>query len=702
MENSKRQERPVAYSGDTAGTFASNHVSRSTLTWIFIAQGFVILPLFLFLPLWLAVIWFLSVIVRVQVFRGVWPFPGNILKVCIGFAGVVGLYWSYGGRVSVEPMIAFLLLSFVLKLIEVRNRKDVLIVLYIGFVATAAQLLLSQNFWMSLYSVLSCGILLAALQSVFQHRKISITQQLFNGSSLLLQSLPVMLILFLIMPRLGQLWAVPSLSSVAKTGFSDTMSPGDFSRLIQSNEIVFRATFSNDNIPTPRQRYWRGLVLDEFDGVRWKRFGSSWSSVSSGAVESSNPHPKWRLSGVGEKGNKRPLDQARESQVLFEYGVLLEPHYYPWLFSLMAPLEAHSATATTVFNEQGLLVSGSPVTERSYYDVVSLQNYFYGPSERSSRELIRYTELPTTSNPRARQLAESWLIEGLSPREIVAKAQDLFRSSFTYTLQPPLLGFNPVDDFLFHTQRGFCEHFSSSFVFLMRAAGIPARVVVGYQGGEYKEDGRYIVVRQSDAHAWSEVWLEESGWTRVDPTAAVSPLRIERALHEVVDSGEASLVGGALFRVEALAWLTLAKNRMEELEYLWQTRVLSYNDDVQNGVFKRLLGGSDPWRLAVFFVGGVGGLLLLYFLINQFSFPRKSPSVELSLLLRVFRQLERQGYPRGVGETPRAYARRVGHALPQLKIPLEQVVRIYYEITYKNRTDLAPQYRSLCKNMHRR
>ena len=259
-------------SGDSAGKFASSSVSRSALAWIFIAQGVAILPLFLFMPKWLMAIWLLAIITRVQVFRGVWPFPGNAVKMSLGVAGIAGLYWSFGGKVSVEPMIGFLLLSFVLKLVEVRRRVDVLLVLYIGFVAVAAQLLLLQSFWMSLYSLLSCMVLLAALQSVFQHRAVSVFQQLRDAGVLLLKAIPVMLILFLVMPRLGQFWAVPSMQGAAKTGFSDSMSPGDFSRLVQSDDIVFRATFKSEEIPPPNERYWRGLVLEQFDGRRWQRF----------------------------------------------------------------------------------------------------------------------------------------------------------------------------------------------------------------------------------------------------------------------------------------------------------------------------------------------------------------------------------------------------------------------------------------------
>lgn len=683
------ESQGLSYSGDSAGRFASATVTRDALLWIFGSQVIAILPLFYFLPFWMPLIWAIAVFYRVQVYRGAWPFPGNIIKFCFGAAGVAGLYITYGGSMAVEPMIGFLVLSFLLKLVEVRNRTDVLIVLYIGFVAVGTQLLMSQQIWMSLYSVFCCGVLLAALQSVFQHRKLSVGRQLKAAWSILLKSIPVMLVLFILMPRLGQLWAVPSLKGVGKTGFSDSMSPGDFSNLIQSDDIVFRVSFSGSRLPLPRERYWRGLVFDDFDGYRWQRFGANWSPVTMGAEASTDPHPQWQLQGRDDSGKAVPVAEGQGGY--YQYSVFMEPHSYQWLFTLMAPLEAYSPEYRTRFTSQYLLVSDAPVTTRTQYEVVSIPTYVATPVLDTS-ELRRNLSLPTQGNERARELARQWQAEGLSPQQLVDRALQYYRQSFTYTLQPPRLGENSVDDFLFETRRGFCEHFASSFTFLMRAAGIPARVVVGYQGGEYKSANNYLIVRQSDAHAWAEVWLEGEGWTRVDPTSAVSPLRIERALYEAVDEEEAALVGGALMRLGALSWLATARYHLEEWDYLWQTRVLGYDSERQDGLLTRLLGGNDPWRVAVFFVSATGTLMLIYFVVNLVTTRRQPEPKELRLLRRLLRRLEARDGPRRPGETPRDYCFRIAAAHGHEGDQLKQIIETYYQISYGGDRNLLTQF----------
>ena len=691
----------VGSSGDTAGRFASRYVSRETLTWVFFAQGVSIVPLFFFLPFWLAVIWVAAVLLRVQIFRGVWPFPNTFVKFIFGSLGIVGLYLSYGGRMGVDPMIGLLVLAFVLKLIEVRSRQDVLIVLYIGFVAIAAQLLMAPNFWIGLYGLASCCVLLSALQQVFQHRRVSTKLRLWSGFSILLQALPVMLVLFLVMPRLGQLWAVPSLTETGKTGFSDSMSPGDFSNLIKSDAIAFRATFGDSRIPAPRQRYWRGLVLETFDGKAWKRPGG-WYSVTANSLPSDQPNPGWNLFARNSEGDLVTVDSALSDETSFRYSVLLEPHNYAWLFTLVAPVEAYSDTLRTRFSPDVLLTSQVPVTSRSQYDVISFENYRFGSQSLSSKELTRNLKLPLQGNPRARAMAERWRNQNLPSDLIVERALAYYANSFTYTLQPPLLGDDPIDDFLFSTQRGFCEHFSSSFVYLMRAAGIPARVVLGYQGGEYREAGRYLVVRQSDAHAWAEVWLAGRGWTRIDPTAAVSPLRIERALFETVSRDESSLVGGAFLRLNALAWLGQTKLMLEEWDYLWQTQVMGYDDHAQSGLLERLLGGRDPWRIALFFVLGVGIPLLLYYLTGVLRFSRRQYSQELVHLRKVFRKLDKAGFPRRQEETPHDYMLRISKLRPELGPQLRKIVTLYYAIAYGAKSTRLDDLRTACRQFSTR
>ncbi|TVZ39494.1 transglutaminase superfamily protein [Alteromonadaceae bacterium 2753L.S.0a.02] len=679
----------IASGGATAGRFASEQVSRHTLGWIFVAQGVAILPLFFHLPHWLPVYWLCAIIIRVQVYRGVWPYPGSKIKLVLGLVGMAGLALSFGPRMGVEPMIGLLVLSFVLKLVEVRDRAGVLIILYIGFVAVGAQLLLQQTFYTSIYALFSSVILLAALQSVFRHRTISVLYQLRAAGILLLQSLPVMLILFLVMPRLGQLWAVPSMRGAGTTGFSDSMSPGDFSELIQSSEIVLRASFDGE-VPPPQQRYWRGLVLENFDGRRWSRRGAPWMSLSMGGEDATRLHSRWQV----ESKSAQPINlNNTQNAELYRYTVLLEPHQYPWLFSIMLPLEAHSPSIDILSTEEFLLVSNKPIRTRTKYNVITLQEYKINAMKAALGELRRNILLPQGGNPLSRKLAESWLKEGQSQQQIVEKALQLYRDSFYYTLRAPELGENAVDDFLFVTQRGFCEHYSSSFVFLMRAAGIPARVVVGYLGGEFNREGNYLVVRQSDAHAWAEVWLPGEGWRRVDPTAAVSPARIDQSLLSALDREETNLVGGALLRLRGMAMIAQLRNKMEEWDYLWQMRVMGYDSDSQRSTLEKLLGGDAPWRIAVFFVGGIGTLLFIYYMMSLIRHRSIPVPPHQRILFDLLKRLEKHGVTRAPNETLATLAKRISESHPQLSLQLGAAAKTYNAIAYQQQVDRLDQFR---------
>lgn len=669
----------IASSGSTAGRFASEQVSRQTLTWIFIAQGFAILPLFAELPAWLPVFWLCAVLYRIQVYRGVWPFPGRWLKTLFGVGGMAGLVMSFS-RIAVEPMIGLLVLSFVLKLVEVRDRSSVLIILYIGFVAVGTQLLMAQTFLFSSYAVFCCWILMSALHAVFRHRQVTFGRQLRDTGVLMLQSLPVMLILFVVMPRMGQLWAVPSISGAGKTGFSDSMSPGDFSRLTGSSEIVLRASFEDGQIPPPADRYWRGLVLEHFDGRTWSRRGGSWLDVSAGTERADKLHSQWQLLSPGGAAVNPDTLTAAET---YRYSVLLEPHQYGWLFALMMPVKADGSGFPVRASDTFGLVSRVPVFKRIRYDVISLKKYRINASNTAPGELQRNLILPHTGNVRARQLVASWKEEGLDNQALINRMLQYYMSSFAYTLQPPPLPDNTVDRFLFESRRGFCEHFASSFVFMMRAAGIPARVVVGYQGGEYKADGNYLVVRQSDAHAWSEVWLEGQGWLRVDPTAAVSPSRIESSLLDAIGDDEASMVGGAIMRLRTMALFANFKNRLEEWDYKWQMSVMGYDSGSQGRFFEKLLGGNVPWRIGVFFVGTLTFVLGLYYLAGAVRHGRKpTPAHEKAIHLLLHR-LAARGFERQPNETLRQFVDRIRAASPALAAQVVPAVDCYYAIAYE-------------------
>lgn len=640
-------------------------VKRFSLAWLLVAQGVTILPLFIYLPLWIPGIWLLSLIWRIQIFRGAWAFPANRVKTLLGLACIAGLIVSYAGTIGVEPLVAFLVIAFVLKLLEVRSRNDMLLIINVGFIAIAAQFLFFQTMFIAIYGALSVLLLLCAWNCIYRSEPVAISKQLKTALVLVGQSIPLMVILFLVMPRIGSLWHVPLPQKSGVTGFSDSMSPGDLSSLSQSSEIAFRVTFAQDSKATQPGRadwYWRALVLDQFDGRTWSFDDAPYFQ----RVLGFNGVPDYWQLEIAESANR------------IDYEVLMEPHQHTWLFTLMAPVSVSSSANKTYFAPNYLTKATKPIASRTQYSVSSVDNY------RAAGDALRVyvkqksLRLPENANPRARSLANEWLGQGLAPREMIEQALTMYTDAFTYTLQPPPLGTHSVDEFLFITRKGFCEHFASSFVFLMRAAGVPARVVVGYQGGELNPVENYVIVRQSDAHAWAEVWLKGEGWVRVDPTAAVSPLRIERGLQDSLAENEKALVK-PMFRGAFFGAMLL---RIDALSYSWHQWVLGYNKDRQTGLFKRLLGGTEAWRIGAVFVASVCFVLMLYFLFLTWKGVKEYAYPEQALYAKLLKKLNKKGYQPLVGESPAAFARRVGAENKAWEAQLLTIAGLFERVSY--------------------
>jgi len=641
-------------------------VSRQTLAWLLVAQGFSIAPLFVFLPLWIPVLWFVTLIWRVQIYRGAWPFPSSKIKFLIGALSILGLVASFFGKIGVEPLVAFLVVSFVLKLVEVRSAKDVLLIIYIGFIAIAVQFLFFQSFMMAVYGCFAFVLMLSAWNSVYRTRAFSLKHLLKSNVGLFVKCLPVMFILFIMMPRLGSLWHVPIPRSTGTTGFSEDMSPGDISNLSQSRAVAFRVTFSDATKPSDilghSDLYWRGLVLDQFDGRRWRNARSRFvDPIQSGlrAPES------WGLATVADGPS-------------LDYEVLLEPHQQRWLFTLMAPLKVYSNNFRLGFTGDYLAKSDKPIASRTQYSVRSTTSYQAAPDALPVSLRRRNLLLPPGRNMRTQDLVADWLAEGLDEQAIVARALSFYRDAFTYTLRPPPLGSDSVDEFLFISKRGFCEHFASAFVVMMRSAGIPARVVVGYQGGELNPVENYLIVRQSDAHAWAEVWFEGAGWLRVDPTAAVSPARIERGLADSLAGDERQLVGQMLTG----SWLNLMQLRVDAMSYSWHRWVLGYDEQKQSGLLGDLLGGTDVWRLALGFLSAITLLLGGYFAWFLWGTRVVYGSESQALYYRYLKKLSKKGYVPLAGETPLGFAERVSKLEPSWGQDISHIARLYHHIAY--------------------
>lgn len=475
----------------------------------------------------------------------------------------------------------------------------------------------------------------------------------------MLHCLPIMLVLFVVIPRLGPLWAIPTQHGT-KTGFSDTLSPGDLSNLVQNKSPAFRVEFEGET-PHSSALYWRGLVMDNFDGRRWQM----------------------RDASISEKPE---VDTTQEK--LLSYSIILEPHSQHWLFSLMTPINVDTGANRTWLMPDGLLMTRNPVTQRLRYHVTSnLNRRFVSPPVLNGRDRNTNLRIPERSNPRTQALAAEWKAKQASDQTIISEALAYFNRDFTYTLNPPPLGQHSVDEFLFDTKRGFCEHFASSFAFLLRAAGIPARVVVGYQGGRWNDVENYLLVSQSDAHAWVEVWSPQIGWYLIDPTATVAPNRIEQGIDDALSEDEQSLVSSAWAASDILWRLQL---HWDAATYAWQRWVLSYDNESQQGLFTRWLGGNEPWRITLWLIGiGLCGIALFAWIMTkrQRSLPLRP---ETRLILKLQCKLEPRGFLRTPGETVQHFLSSIALQEPQLKPALEEIYQCYEAIAYRDQGEQLP------------
>ncbi|MBM1144993.1 DUF3488 domain-containing transglutaminase family protein [Alcanivorax sp. ZXX171] len=508
--------------------------------------------------------------------------PGRLVRLGLLLATVGATFYSFGRLHGPEAGSALITSLFALKYLELVGKRDAYVLIVLGYFVCATILLFHRGPLAALY-VLGCLTLLTASLAGINYSDTHARrrQHLTVASAMLLQALPLAVVLFVLVPRVAPLWNMQLDSGQARTGMSDSMSPGQVSRLTESSELAFRVQFQGTP-PPPDQRYWRGLTYAYFDGTTWRQARPPGWSDADTFYDGRGPAPPWY----------RGL-RAADRGAAWEYRVIMEPSQQRWLYALAVPF--------TDLDGQGLardlrLVADNPVSGSYGYRVRSVPAAAEG-LDLNGPERRLMLDLPDTGNRRARDLAASWRQRYRDDRELVQAALRYFREQpFHYTLEPPRLSGDTVDGFLFNTRRGFCEHYASSFTFLMRAAGIPARVVAGYQGGE--PNGDYLQIRQYDAHAWTEVWLN-GRWVRVDPTGAVAPERIELGLRGLVEQradagGDA--VAGALGRLPVLFRV---QQWMDYVDFNWQKWVLGYRQEDQRRLLERLLGVVTPTRIAL-------------------------------------------------------------------------------------------------------
>ncbi len=549
-----------------------------------------------------------------------------------------------------------LILMAALKLLETRQARDQLVLVGAALFLLLAACLDRQDLprapLYALQTWLCCAALAAVASPAMKPREAARL-----ALRALLLAVPLAAALFVFFPRLpGSFWAIPR-AGQAVSGLSDSMSPGGITNLVANYDPAFRVKFAGEP-PPPAQRYWRGPVLHDFDGRSWTR--REWAQ-----------HPRQPLEYLG-----KPVS----------YRVSLEPTQRRWWFALDLPEKSPAPQVTLTYDYQ--LLASDPVSDAISYELRSY-THTRGMGELSGTARREDTGLPEGANPRSRALALRLRSAAGSDADFAqAVLAYLAKGGFVYSLEPQPLGENTVDDLLFRTREGFCGHYASAFVDLMRAAGVPARVVTGYLGGEWNAVGRYLLVRQSDAHAWAEVWLEGRGWTRIDPTAVVAPERLTRGVFDLMPqafgAGDRFLYSGG--------WLRGLLQRWDAANAWWTEKVVKFNYTSQLDLLARLgIRTPDARYLGWAFMAALlGWLAVLGWHTNRGARAPRGDALARAYL-RLCGKLRRAGAARLPYQGPLDFARSIGAARPEFAPAVTHLLEQYARLRYGVRGARQPR-----------
>ncbi|ATD60182.1 MAG: transglutaminase TgpA family protein [Janthinobacterium svalbardensis] len=641
---------------------------KADIVLLLLAAAMVLAPHALHLPPWLSVATAVPLLWRAVITVRGRRQPRLAVLAPLALLGIAGVYASYGSVLGCDPGVAMLALLLALKSLEMHGRRDIFVFVFLSFFLLLANFFHAQGILSAAWMLATVIVLLAALLSAqYGTLQPRLAQRLGLLGRMLALAIPLAGVLFLAVPRVdGPLWGAAPEGAQARTGLSDSMQPGAIASLALSNEPVFTARFSTP-LPPQDQLYWRGVVLGDYDGATWTRMGA---------------------------GRRTPASDSRIDIALegppSHYEVTLPANGQRRIFALDVPRSIERLPGNPYVVSSALeVLTIQPITSTVHYRVSSQPRYRL-QAGLSLAQQQPWLALPAGSNPRsvawARALRGSGA-QALAPADAIAAVLTHFRRTpFRYTLQPPLLGKNGVDDFLFTTQAGFCEHYAGSFVVLMRAMGIPARVVTGYQGGLRNASDNSLSVRQSDAHAWSEVWLAGRGWVRVDPTSAVAPLRTEHNLDTALPAAPSPLTAWrALAGLDGGAHGAIAawRQQWQQAEHAWSNWVLDTTPQRQRAILDRLKN-LPATTLAL----ACAVLALLSAAVGALVWWRQARQADPldALYLQFCRQQARRGYSRAPHEGPHGYAARLaaGMATQETHAAIAQFLAIYATMKYGN------------------
>ena len=587
-----------------------------------------------------------------------------IFKLMLAAVALLIIFVSYNSLKGIEPAVSLLVVLISLKVLEAHTAREFQVMVLMGWVLCLCGFFLSQDFAAALCLLTAFALLLVAL--IQFHRAASpgaFWPPLRTACKLLAQAAPLIVLLFVFFPRIGTGFRFEFRDlRAAGTGFSDRLSPGSIALLANSSGIAFRAEFPGSNTRPTGPMYWRGAVMWHCDGMEWRA--------------------PYAPASISRAPNQSPSGNTIRQRIT------LAPHGARWMFALDRPFEIPRGAMLV---RGDYIRSVQPIRKTRRYEVVS-------SPEVTRNDLTPYErkealELPASISPAVRELAQSWVAQNSNSRAIINSALQFFRTQgFRYSLSPGEYKKNDLEQFLFHRRVGFCEHYAASFATLMRLAGIPARVVVGYLGGEYNDLGDFFLVRQADTHAWCEVWLPESGWTRVDPTNVVAPGRASLDFNSFLDgriaSGQmeprrsafiARLARSAIFTNIRLAW--------ETLNYQWDTRLLGFDADVQDVLLSSIgIAKHGPYFLIVEVLAIAVVMLVIYFGWMQFGTRSRVNRVKV-LYERFCRKIARLGAQRDPWEGPSDFSMRAAQLLPDESERIRQISNTYISLRYAPEPD---------------
>jgi protein-glutamine gamma-glutamyltransferase len=642
-------------------------IPRRPLLWMAAALVFTLPPFFDSLAIWVPSLFLLSLGLKFWMEPRGYRLRSVVLKLILIAAAFMTAFVTYDSVKDVETGISLLVVLMSLKILEAHTAREFRVMVLIGWMLCLCGLFLSQDFTTALCLLIAFALLVVAL--IQFHRGAApgaVWPPVSTTCKLLLQALPLLVLFFLVFPRINtglRLELRPFRS--ASTGFSDRLSPGRIAALANSSEIAFRAEFPGSTTRPSAPMYWRGVVMWHCDGMEWRA--------------PYEPRPKGTSATPDVAGSLSVAVQSSSAKEI-QQRITLAPHGARWMFALDRPIKT---VRGAMLARGDYLWSVQPIRKSRQYEVASSE---FSGNEITAKERSDSLQVPASIRPAVRDLAYSWRVQNHDPQGVVSSALRFFRTQgFSYSLTPG--EHEDLEEFLFHRRVGFCEHYAASFATLMRLAGIPARVVVGYLGGEYNELGHFILVRQADAHAWCEVWLPENGWTRVDPTSAVAPgrasLDLTSFLETRIASGQTEVGRTALIaRLLRSAVFTNVRFVWQTLSYEWDTRLLAFDADVQD-VFLSSMGISShgPVFLIIEILLVAIAVLAMYFAWMQLR--TRSRVDRVKALYEYFcRRIARLGVRRDPCEGPLDFAQRAAQSLPNESNRIRQIADTYILLRY--------------------